>query len=73
VKHYIFGFIHLLDQKTLFNHIRTLLHLNLATSSIFFIDMEIFWQKKNNFIWHKVDIYFEMVQSGPILHQKKDW
>jgi len=44
-----------------------------AISSVFFIDMQIVWHKKNNFIWQKVDIYFEMVQSNPILERKKDW
>jgi len=73
VNHCISAFIYVLDQKTLFNHIPTLLHSNLATSSIFFIDMEVLWHKKNNFIWQKVHIYIEMVQSGSILHKKKDW
>jgi len=55
--HCISAFMCLLDQKTLFNHIPSLLHSNLATSSVFFRNMEIFWQKENNCIWHKVDFY----------------
>jgi len=46
-------FIHLLDQKTLFNHIHALLYPNLVTSSTFVIEMEFFWQKKIIFIWQK--------------------
>jgi len=33
--------------------------------------MENFWQKNISFIWQKVDIYFEMVQFGPMVPEKK--
>jgi len=35
------------------------------------MEMENFWQKKITFIWRKIDIYFEMVQSGPMVPEKK--
>jgi len=50
-KHCISTFIHLLDQKTLFNHIHALFHPNLVTSSTFkLIEIENFWLKKITFI-----------------------
>jgi len=39
---FISSYIHLLDQKTLFNQIHTLFHLNLTISSIFLIEMKNF-------------------------------
>jgi len=50
VKHCISTFIHLLDQKTLFNHIHTLFHPNLTISSITLMEMENFWRQKITFI-----------------------
>jgi len=35
------------------------------------MEMENLWQKKITFIWRRVDIYFEMVQSGPMVPEKK--
>jgi len=37
------------------------------------MEMENFWRKKITFILRKVDIYFEMVQSGPMMPEKKGW
>jgi len=33
--------------------------------------MEKFWRKNITFVWQKVDIYFEMVQFGPMVLEKK--
>jgi len=33
--------------------------------------MEKNWQKNITFIWQKVDFYFEMVQFGPMVLEKK--
>jgi len=71
VKHFISSYIHLLDQKTFFNQIHTLFHPNLAVSSIFSIEMKKIWYKKITFIWQKVDICFEMVQSGTMVPKKR--
>jgi len=71
VKHFISSYIHLWGQKTLFNQIHTLHHPNLAIPSIFLVEMKIFWHKKIIFIWQKVDIYFEMVQPGTMVPEKK--
>jgi len=71
VEHCISTFIHLLDQKTLFNHIHTLFYPDLAISSIFLIQMKKNWQKKITFIWQNVEFFFEMVQSNPVVLGKK--
>jgi len=61
-----------LDQKSLFNHIHTLFHPNLAISPIFLMEMGNFWQKKITFIWQKVDVHFEVVQSGTMVPKKRN-
>jgi len=44
---------------------------NLLISSIFLIEVKNVWQEKSTFIWQKVDIYFELVQSGTMVEKKK--
>jgi len=71
VKQFFSSYIHLLDQKTLFNQIHTFFHPNLAISSILVIEIKKLWPKKITFIWQKVDIYFEMVQSCTMVPRKR--
>jgi len=33
--------------------------------------MKNLWRKKITFLWQEVDIYFEMVQSGTMVPEKK--
>jgi len=71
VKHSISTFIHLLDQKSLLNHIHTLLLSKFGNFIHIFNGNRKFLANKDYFYLGKVDISFEMMQSGPIVPEKK--
>jgi len=65
-EHCIYTFNHLRNKETLFNYIHALFHPYLAISSTFLIVMA--KKEKEFFFWQVVDMYFEMVESGPMGH-----